>query len=138
MSDIRTELTVDTFYLAMAAPGSVALATSFAASHWLSCAIAPWSGGEVWFAYLEGVARHEMAALARSDWLRFLRLRAEELRPGGFLLVSTLGSIEEANEINGVKASSRRLDRAIQTVAQQLVDDGHLLQSALDHFVFPV
>ncbi|GKX33186.1 MAG: hypothetical protein MnENMB40S_08040 [Rhizobiaceae bacterium MnEN-MB40S] len=137
-SDIRTELAIDTFYLPMAAPGSVALATSFAASHWLSHAIAPWSAGAVWFSDMEGVARREMAALARSDWQRFLRLRAEELRPGGFLLVSTLGSIEDADEINGVKASSRRLYRAIQTVAQQMVDDGLLLQSALDHFAFPV
>jgi hypothetical protein len=80
---IRTVAAVGSFYAPMAAPGSVALGTCFAASHWLSRAISLYSPGTAWFADLTGEARTEMAALARTDWTQFLRCRARELRPGG-------------------------------------------------------
>ena len=133
---IRTEAAIGSFYQPMAEPGSVALATCFAASHWLSRAIAPRSPGTVWFADLSGEARAEMAALARADWTQFLRCRARELRPGGFAIVSTLGSVPDAREPNGIRASASKLYRAIFHVADQMVQAGALEASALDHFVF--
>ncbi len=137
-ADIRTEAVVGSFYQPMAEPGSVTLATCFAASHWLSRAIAPCSPGTVWFADLEGEARAEMAALARADWTRFLRCRALELRAGGFAVVATLGSVPDTSEPNGVRASASRLYRAIFQVADQMVRAGSLAQTALDRFVFPL
>jgi hypothetical protein len=137
-SGIRTEAAVGSFYRPMAEPGSVALGTCFAASHWLSRAFAPYSPGTVWFADLTGEARAEMAALARADWTQFLRCRAAELRPGGMTIVSTLGSVPDDGEINGVRASARNLYRAIFHVANQMVADGSLEASALDRFVFPL
>jgi hypothetical protein len=135
---VRTEAAVGSFYTHLAAPGSVALGTCFAASHWLSRAISPYSPGTAWFADLTGDARAEMAALARADWTQFLRCRAQELRPGGFAIVSTLGSVPDPGEQNGIRASARKLYRAIYHVAHQMVDDGCLEASALDHFVFPL
>ncbi len=137
-SGIRTEAAVGSFYEPMAEPGSVALGTCFAASHWLSRAIAPLSPGTVWFADLTGDARAEMAALARSDWTQFLRCRARELRPGGLLIVSTLGSVPDESEPNGVRASASKLYRAIFDVADEMVRAGSLERAALDHFVFPL
>jgi hypothetical protein len=137
-SRVRTEAAVGSFYTQMAAPGSVALGTCFAASHWLSHAISPYSPGTVWFADLAGDARAKRAALARADWTQFLRCRAQELRPGGFAIVSTLGSVPDASEQNGIRASARKLYRAIFDVAHQMVGDGWLKASALDHFVFPL
>jgi SAM dependent carboxyl methyltransferase len=137
-SGIRTEAVVGSFYTQLAAPGSVALGTCFAASHWLSSAPSPSSPGTVWFADLEGDARTEFAALARADWTQFLRCRAVELRPGGVAIVSTLGSIPDDSEINGVRASARRLYRAIFDVANQMVTDGLIEAAALDRFVFPL
>jgi SAM dependent carboxyl methyltransferase len=137
-SGIRTEAVVGSFYTQLAAPGSVALGTCFAASHWLSRAPSPSSPRTVWFADLEGEARAELAQLARADWTRFLRCRAAELRPGGMAIVSTLGSIPDDTETNGVRSSARRLYRAIFEVASQMVADGVLGAPALDRFVFPL
>jgi len=137
-SRIRTEVVAGSFYAHLAAPGSVALATCFAASHWLSEVPSPSSPGTVWFADLEGEARAEVARLARADWTRFLRCRAAELRPGGMVVVSTLGSVPDARERNGVRASASRLYRAIFDVASQMVVDGVLDGQALDRFVFPL
>jgi hypothetical protein len=137
-SSIRTETVVGSFYTQLAAPGSVALGTCFAASHWLSRAPSPFSPGTVWFADLEGRARSDFAALARADWTQFLRCRAVELRPGGMAIVSTLGSIPDDSETNGVRSSARRLYRAVFDVADQMVADGLLEAAALDRFVFPV
>jgi len=137
-SRIRTEAVAGSFYTQLAAPGSVALGTCFAASHWLSRAISPYSPETVWFADLEGEARAEFAALARADWTQFLRCRAAELRPGGMAIVSTLGSVPDDSEINGIRSSARRLYRAIFDVARQMVADGVLGAPALDRFVFPL
>jgi SAM dependent carboxyl methyltransferase len=137
-SGIRTEIAAGSFYTQLAAPRSVALGTCFAASHWLSRALSPYSPGTVWFADLEGEARAEFAALARADWTNFLRCRGAELRSGGIVIVSTLGSVPDENEINGIRASARKLYRAIFDVANQMVTDGVLKASALDHFVFPL
>jgi hypothetical protein len=137
-SGIRTEAVPGSFYTQLAVPGSVALCTCFAASHWLSRALSPYSPGTVWFADLEGEARTEFAALAQADWTQFLRCRANELRPGGMVVVSTLGSVPDSSEKNGTRASARKLYRAIFAVANQMVADGVLEASALDHFVFPL
>jgi len=137
-SGIRTEAVAGSFYAQLAAPASIALATCFTASHWLSRSLAPYSPGTVWFADLEGAARSEFAALARADWTRFLRCRAAELRPNGMIVVSTLGSVPDDSEINGVRVSARKLYRAIYDVAEGMVSDGLLEASVLDHFVFPL
>ncbi len=135
-SGIRTEMAAGSFYDVMAAPGSVALGTCFAASHWLSRSVSIHSPGTIWFADLEGQARDEVAALARADWTRFLRCRAKELRRGGFLFISTLGGVPDKAEKNGIRASATKLYRAIFDVAQQMVADGMLDAQALDRFLF--
>jgi hypothetical protein len=137
-SGIRTEIVPGSFYTKLAEPGSLALATCFVASHWLSRALSPYSPGTVWFADLQGEARAEFAALARADWTQFLRCRAAELRPGGMAIVSTIGSVPDASEINGIRASARKIYRVIFDAANGMVADGLLAASALDHFVFPL
>jgi SAM dependent carboxyl methyltransferase len=133
---IRTEAAIGSFYDQMVTEGSVDLATSFAASHWFSHAVHLHSPGTIWFADLTGQARAEMAAFAQQDWTRFLRCRALELRPGGFLFVSTLGAVADDSEINGTAASGRGIYRAIQQVAQEMADEGLLDREVLDSFVF--
>lgn len=53
-----------------------------------------------------------MRPLAHNDWVRFLQLRALELRPGGYLLVSTLRSVSDPKETNGAAASGHGIYRA--------------------------
>ncbi|MGI9399646.1 MAG: hypothetical protein ACR2O0_00195 [Rhizobiaceae bacterium] len=135
-SSIRTEASIGSFYSQRVASNSVDLATCFAASHWLSHAVRLNSPGTIWFADLEGDARSQMAKLARNDWKNFLGLRALELKSGGFLFVSTLGSIPDSSEANGAAASGRGIYRALQVVAQTMADDSLLDSEILDHFVF--
>ncbi|BCH31182.1 hypothetical protein MesoLjLc_31120 [Mesorhizobium sp. L-8-10] len=136
IDNVRTEASIGSFYERMADDSSVDLATCFAASHWLSRAVRLQSPGTVWFADLQGDARQEMAELARRDWMNFLRLRARELKPGGFLFVSTLGSIPDGAERNGAAASGRGIYRALQVVAESMARDGLIDADVLDGFVF--
>ena len=53
-----------------------------------------------------------MRPLAHNDRVRFLQRRALELRPGGYLLVSTLRSVPDPKEANGAAASGRGIYRA--------------------------
>lgn len=133
---IRTEAAIGSFYDRSVADASVDLATCFAASHWLHRAVRLHSPGSLWFADLTGAARREMADLARRDWTRFLTQRAIELRTGGFLFVSTLGSVPDPTEVNDAAASGRGIYRALQVVAQSMADDGLIANSVLDEFVF--
>jgi SAM dependent carboxyl methyltransferase len=132
----RTEAAIGSFYDPMVAEASVDFGTCFAASHWLDHAVRLHSPGTVWFADLTGPARREMAVHARRDWTRFLALRARELRSGGFLFVSTLGSVPDPYEVNGTAASGRGIYRALHVVAQSMADDGLVDRSVLDEFVF--
>ncbi len=135
-TDVRTEASIGSFYSQRVESNSVDLATCFAASHWLSHAVRLYSPGTVWFADLQGDARKEMTKLARKDWVNFLTLRASELKSGGFLFVSTLGSVPDSSETNGAAASGRGIYRALQVIAQQMADDSLIDKKVLDHFVF--
>lgn len=134
---IRTEASVGSFYQSMAAPASVALGTCFTAHHWLSRSIQLESPGAIWFADLSGEARTELAALADADWTSFLRHRAKELRPGGYMVVCGLGSVGDDTEHTGVAATSRCLYRAVGRIAQDMAEEGRLDRRVLDRFVFP-
>jgi hypothetical protein len=135
---VRTEAAVGSFYDQMAPAGSVAFGSCFTASHWLRHAVRLQAPGTVWFADLEGEARAQMSALAQRDWTTFLRRRALELRQGGCLLVVTLGAVPDSTERNGAAASGRHIYRALQAVAQSMVDDRLIRQEVLDGFVFPL
>ena len=133
---MRTEACVGSFYEQLLTTNSVDMGTCFAASHWLSHALRVNFPGALWFADLEGEARQKLAALARRDWIKFLSMRAQELRTGGFLLVSTLGCVPDASETNGAAASGRGIYRALQVIAQGMADDGLINGDILAHFVF--
>ena len=127
---------VGSFYERMVRDRSVALGTCFFASHWLRATVQLSASDTLWFADLSGAARQVMRRKAKDDWTRFLRLRAQELQPGGFLFVSTIGAVPESGEINGTAASGRGIYRAMQAVTASMTDDGLLSRSAAENFVF--
>lgn len=135
-SAVRMEAAVGSFYEQMVSSNSVSIATCFAASHWLSHAMRLEAPDTIWFADLEGEARRKMETLAQNDWARFLRCRARELRPGGFLVVSTLGAVPDADERNGIAASGRNIYRALQVVTKNMADDGLIDREIAAGFVF--
>ncbi|WP_420336331.1 hypothetical protein [Roseibium sp.] len=127
---------VGSFYERMVPDHSVSLGTCFFASHWLRSTAHLNAPNTLWFADLTGDARLVMWQKAKDDWTRFLRLRAEELHPGGFLFVSTIGAVPETGEINDTAASGRGIYRAMQAVTVSMADDGLLDRSVADNFVF--
>lgn len=133
---IRTTAAIGSFYDRLLSDGSVDLATCFMASHWLSQPAELVAPGTIWFTDLPDTERAALGAEARADWIRFLNHRARELRGGGALLVSCLGAVPDAREIHGRAASGRGVYRAIQLVAQGMVDDGLIARDVLDRFVF--
>jgi hypothetical protein len=134
---IRTEARVGSFYETMAAPGSVSLGTCFTSIHWMSRSMHLETPGTVLYSEFPDAAYAEMAALAETDWLNFLRARASELRAGGYLVVGGVGAVPDPARPRGVAVTSQKLFRAIQVAASSMADDGLLDQSVLDRFVFP-
>ncbi|MET1414590.1 hypothetical protein ABVF61_20130 [Roseibium sp. HPY-6] len=132
----RIETAVGSFYDRMLDDNSVSLATCFFASHWLSVSRPYDAPDTVWFADLTGEARREMWRAAEADWTRFLQMRAQEIRSGGYLFVSTLGAVPEAGEINDTAASGRGVYRALQIVTKSMVDEGLLDRKRAESFVF--
>lgn len=137
-NNIRVETCIGSFFTPMSGAKSVDLGTCFTASHWLSREPQVSAPGTIWFADLTGDARHKMAALAQADWKQFLVCRYAELKPGARLFISTLGAIPDPHEVNGICSSARHFYRAIQIVAQSMVDDGLIDQATLDQFVMPL
>lgn len=134
--NVRVEAAVGSFYDQVVADRSVSLGTCFAASHWFSRALHLYAPEALWFADLEGAARAEMAAFAKADWTTFLRCRARELKPGGYMLISTLGSIPDDSEKTGTASAGRGIYRALFAVARAMADEGLIDSDILDHFVF--
>lgn len=79
----------------VAAPGSVDIAYSCFAQHWLSKGVPrplPVNTGALWGNQLAGLLEYEeihdeWARASSDDWDRFLELRAQEIRAGGVLML---------------------------------------------------
>ncbi|MEO1226302.1 MAG: hypothetical protein AAFX92_18940 [Pseudomonadota bacterium] len=138
MPNLRVEATAGSFFGTVAGAGSVDLGLSFGASHWLSGQVRIASPGSLFFCDLPEPARGEVAAMADRDWTTFLRRRADELRPGGWLVVDGLGAVPDADDPSGVCAGGRKLYRALWRVASGLADEGRIDAGLLNDFVFPV
>lgn len=135
---LRVEASVGSFFEPVASAASVDLGLSFGASHWLSGLVRIASPGSLFFCDLPEPARGEVAVLAERDWTKFLKRRADELKPGGWLLVDTLSSVPDAGDPSGRRAGGRGLYRALWQVAAGFADEGRIDASLLEGFVFPV
>lgn len=138
VAQIRVEASIGSFFGPVASAGSVDLGLSFGASHWLSGRVRIASPGSLFFCDLPEPACGEVAARADRDWTNFLRRRADELKPGGWLLVDGLSSAPDVDDPSGRRASGRRLYRALWQVAVGLADEGRIDAALLEGFVFPV
>ena len=135
---VRVVISAGSFFDAVASDGSIDLGMSFMASHWLDGAISLASPGTLFFADMRGPAREEIAAIADDHWTRFMRHRAREVRPGGWLVFEAMSSIKDPDDRSGLAAGGHRLYRAFWQVADGMVADGLLERAHLDAFVFPV
>jgi len=135
---VRVVISAESFFNPVAAAATIDLGMSFMASHWLSAAVSLKSPGTLFFADIEGPARQEIAAIADRDWTTFLRQRAREVRPGGWLVIEAMSATKDPDDRSGLAAGGHRLYRAFWQVADGMVRDGYVDRTRLDDFVFPL
>jgi hypothetical protein len=125
-------LSAVSFYEPVTPPRIVDLGLSFAAVQWLSGPGPAGCGTALYFDQLEGAPRHAMAAKAHADWTRFLDLRADELAPGGRLVLDMMGVPEDG------RAAGHDLWRHMRLICAGLSDEGRIDPDRLDRYVLPV
>lgn len=90
----------------------------------------------MYFSVAHGVARERLARQAGDDWLRFLQARANEIAPGGRMLVQGIASVED--EAGREKVSAAKLLQLMWQTAAAMADDGILDRTVLVGYIFPV
>jgi len=119
------------FYEPVVPPGLVDLGLSFAALQWLARPGPGGTGSALFFDQLKGEDATAMAEQAHGDWSRFLELRADELVPGGRLVLDMMGRHEGGTSTGG------KLWTQVRAVVDELIDEGRLDGSLVDGYVFP-
>ncbi|MEM7225824.1 MAG: hypothetical protein AAF495_22790 [Pseudomonadota bacterium] len=135
---LRPEASASSFFKQVATDGSIDLGMSFMAAHWLKGTVSLASPGTLFFADMTGPAREEIRAKADQDWCLFLRQRAQEVKPGGWLVLETMASIENPDDPSGLSAGGHRLYRAFWRIADEMAQEGLLDPACLERFVFPL
>lgn len=124
------------FFERVTLAASVTLGTSGSAAHWLSRQ--PPGLDMPRSLYRSDAPPEQLTKIlvqAASDWQAFLAARAEELQPGGVLLVQMLGSDGTSMP---VRVSAAGLLKLMNECALQLIDAGDIPQSAYAAYCFPV
>lgn len=124
------------FFERVTLSASITLGTSGSAAHWLS-------GQPPGIDMPRSLYRSDappdqlskILAQAASDWAAFLAARAEELQPGGVLLVQMLGSDGNADP---VRVSAAGLMKLMNASILALVDDGDIPRDVYARYCFPV
>ncbi|HVG50280.1 MAG TPA: hypothetical protein VM867_01460 [Xanthobacteraceae bacterium] len=124
------------FFGQVTSPSTITLGTSGSAAHWLSRQPPdldmPTSLDR---SDAPPVEREKILKQAADDWLAFLTARAEELQPGGVLLVQMLGA---DGRVDPVRVSSAGLLKLMNECALQLIDDGEVPREIYARYCFPV
>jgi SAM-dependent methyltransferase len=120
------------FYEPVAPRGIVDLGLSFAAIQWLSSPGPRGCGSALYFDQLEHGPRAEMARQAHADWTRFLERRADELAPGGRLVLDMMGVPD------GGTAAGHQAWQLVRDICEGMQRDGLLEAARLDDYVLPV
>jgi hypothetical protein len=105
---------------------------SFAAAQWLASPGPTNAGTALYFDQLEGPAREEMASQADRDWTTFLERRAEELAPGGLLIVNLMAIPD------GGHAAGKEAWEMARSICVDLADEGQIDRKALEAYVIPI
>jgi gibberellin A4 carboxyl methyltransferase len=124
------------FFERVTEPGTVVLGTSGSAAHWLSQQPAGLDmPGSLYRSDAPATERDKILAQAAADWQRFLAARAEELRPGGVLLVQMLGTDAAAEP---PRVSAAGLLGLMNTLFLQLIEEGAVPRDIYARYCFPV
>ncbi|HYZ15853.1 MAG TPA: hypothetical protein VE591_05610 [Candidatus Acidoferrum sp.] len=119
------------FYEQICASGSVAIAHSSSALHWLSASPARGIKEHSFAPFADEDERRAFSAQAEGDWTVFLRHRAVELRPGGKLLAFMLGND------NGACGLAKPFD-LLDSLLREMVAEGSVSGAAYDALACPL
>lgn len=108
---IWAQANATSFFLPVVPPRSLHIACCYSAVHWLSQVPSVPHPKGVLFALMEPESRELLAAQAALDWEAFLKARAEELVPGGRLVLVSGGNKD--GDVAGIKMY-RLLDQILQ------------------------
>ncbi len=120
------------FYTPVLPRGTVHLGVSFAAAQWLSVPGPTDAGTAVYFDQLEGEHREAMRRQAQADWGTFLRLRADELAPGGRLVMDLMVVADDGTP------AGHDLWRELRRICLDMADEGQIDSARLSRYVLPV
>jgi len=120
------------FYEPVSPRDSVNLGMSFAAAQWLSRPGPGGTGTALYFDQLDGVAQAQFSAQAHEDWTRFLSLRADELVPGGLMIMDMMGVPDDG------QAAGHELWEHLREIIASHAAAGRIDQTRLDGYVLPV
>jgi gibberellin A4 carboxyl methyltransferase len=134
--DIRVLFAPRSFFERVTMPSSVTLGTSGSAAHWLSRQPPDLDmPNALYRSDAPPAERAKILNLAADDWLAFLSARADELQPGGVLLVQMLGS---DGDVSPARVSAAGLLQLMNECGRQLVDAGDVPEDAYAAYCFPV
>lgn len=123
------------FFEPAAPRGSVHLGLSSSAAHWLRRQPEVDVPEGFYFCEATGETRLELARTADADWRAFLAARADDLAPGGRLVVQMVGS-ESASD--GEHVTARKLLQAMAAVAREMVGADALDGAVADRYLLAV
>ena len=124
--EVEVEICAQSMYKEAVAPkASLDLAYSCFTQHWLSVGIPadlPLETGALWGNQLAQLPEYKdiydkWATAARNDWARFMELRAEELRPGGIVVMHI-----QSAYVNGEMPAG--LSHGCQVAKKQCLEEG--------------
>lgn len=125
-------MSATSFYEPVAPAHIVDLGMSFAAIQWLSAPGPSGCGSALYFDQLQGGSRDAMASQAHTDWTCFLERRAEELAPGGRMVVDMMGVGD------GQVAAGHDAWQLVRSIVEELATEGLIDSNRLDDYVMPV
>ena len=133
--EVRALFAPSGFFERVTMASSITIGTSGSAAHWLSQQ--PGGLDMPRSLYRSDAPPAECTKIlnqAATDWEAFLAARADELQPGGVLLVQMLGS--DGNE-DPIRVSAAGLLKLMNECALKLVDGGEIPRDAYAAYCFP-
>jgi cyclopropane-fatty-acyl-phospholipid synthase len=116
---------------------AVHLGMSFSAAHWLREQPDVILPGGFYFCEATGKARAALARQAAHDWTTFLKARADDLAPGGRMIVQMVGT-DTVSAPGEPRVTARALLQAMAEVAGEMANDGVLDPAAVTGYLLPV
>ncbi|KAK6498005.1 hypothetical protein TWF506_004249 [Arthrobotrys conoides] len=134
---IYTSLIPRSFYEPVVAPGTVDVGFASCTLHWLKRMPMPKPSNET---VLEYYAKRpdRNAPAAKEDLREFLTLRGDEIKRGGYLVISCIGCFTDEELAHEYKDATIIRHRVVFRAAEQLANEGKIPLKAMEKINIPI